>query len=57
MIDPNQNRTAMGSRAANAIKPKFGVGAVPAPTRQGTAGRVTLLTLRISTQSEEWGPP
>jgi len=40
-MDPNLNRMSMGSRAGTSIKPKFGAGGnMPAPSRQGTAGRV-----------------
>lgn len=40
-MDPNLNRNSMGSRAGTSIKPKFGAGnAGPAPSRQGTAGKV-----------------
>ena len=38
-MDPNLNRNSMGSRAGTSIKPKFGAGG-PAPSRQGTAGKV-----------------
>jgi hypothetical protein len=31
----------MGSRAGTALKPKFGAGGVGAPSRQGTAGKVS----------------
>ena len=42
MQDPNINRNSMGSRAGTSIKPKFGAGGnAPAPSRQGTAARVT----------------
>lgn len=40
-MDPNLNRNSMGSRAGTALKPKFGAGGVGAPSRQGTAGKVS----------------
>ena len=42
-MDANLNRNSMGSRAGTSIKPKFGAGNAPAPSRQGTAGRVKLI--------------
>ena len=53
-MDPNLNRNAMGSRAGTALKPKFGAGGLAAPTRQGTAGRVTRRRDRDQ-RREEWG--
>lgn len=50
-MDPNLNRQSMGSRAGTALKPKFGAGGnMPAPSRQGTAGRVIWIGLRVSTR-------
>lgn len=42
-MDANLNRNSMGSRAGTSIKPKFGAGNAPAPSRQGTAGRVKFI--------------
>ena len=39
-MDPNINRNSMGSRAGTAFKSNFGGGAIGAPSRLGTAGRV-----------------
>lgn len=49
-MDPNLNRNSMGSRAGTSIKPKFGAGGgnMPAPSRQGTAGRVRFNLCRDS---------
>ena len=48
MQDPNANRNSMGSRAGTSIKPKFGAGGnAPAPSRQGTAARVTYFSCRV----------
>ena len=41
-MDPNLNRMSMGSRAGTSVKPKFGAPTGPAPSRQGTAARVSL---------------
>lgn len=47
-MDPNLNRNSMGSRAGTSIKPKFGAGNnAPAPSRQGTAGRVKVILFRV----------
>lgn len=46
-MDPNSNRNSMGSRAGTSVKPKFGAGNGPAPSRQGTAGRVMDCLYRI----------
>jgi hypothetical protein len=46
-MDPNLNRMSMGSRAGTAIKPKFGAGNAPAPSRQGTAGKVLHFIFRV----------
>lgn len=46
-MDPNSNRNSMGSRAGTSVKPKFGGGTGPAPSRQGTAGRVSDYWYRI----------
>lgn len=47
------NRMSMGSRAGTSVKPKFGAGGnMPAPSRQGTAGKVLLLLLRVLTRWE-----
>ena len=52
-MDPNANRMSMGSRAGTSIKPKFGAGGnMPAPSRQGTAGRVLSTSFRDLTHSE-----
>lgn len=41
-MDPNLNRNSMGSRAGTAFKSNLAGGAIGAPSRLGTAGRVTL---------------
>ena len=46
-MDANLNRNSMGSRAGTSIKPKFGAGGnAPAPSRQGTAGRVSSFVIQ-----------
>lgn len=54
-MDPNLNRNSMGSRAGTSIKPKFGAGGgnMPAPSRQGTAGRVSFNICRDSIHQEQ----
>lgn len=56
-MDANLNRNSMGSRAGTSIKPKFGAGGnnAPAPSRQGTAGRVPLITsIGIKSSWRSW---
>ena len=43
MSDPNANRNSMGSRAGTSLKNKLGGGAVGAPSRLGTVGKVIII--------------
>jgi len=46
-MDPNTNRNSMGSRAGGNFRNNLAGGAIGAPSRLGTAGRVIKFLLRV----------
>lgn len=52
-MDPNLNRNSMGSRAGGNFRNNLAGGAVGAPSRLGTAGRV-IHQFKLGTNSPRW---